>query len=84
MIINFKTQGITKRRDESASLQLTLLCLCCLSFFRWLMEYTSDVDTCIDMIKYEMFCVNEINLVKMKSDKLIICVAFSQYCYSLT
>jgi len=48
------------------------------------MEYTSDVETCIDMIKYEMFCVKEINLVKMKSDKLIICVAFSQYCYSLT
>lgn len=28
------------------------------------MEYTSDVETCIDMIKYEMFCVKEINLVK--------------------
>ena len=28
------------------------------------MEYTSDVETCIDMIKYEMFCVKEISLVK--------------------
>ena len=41
------------------------------------MEYTSDVETCIDMIKYEMFCVEGINLVKMKSDKLIICCFFT-------